>query len=91
MYPGFPSPPFTHEGLNKTFGFPVPPPFVTFLNALCEDCASGEAVYNRVVDSLRWFLVNCEYIIEGDARYEQTPPELFPIAMTGVDAAISGT
>jgi len=90
MYPGFPSPPFTHEGLNKTFGFPVPPPFVTFLNALCEDCASGEAVYNRVDDSLRWLLVNCEYIIEGDARYEQTPPELFPIAMTGVDGGHFG-
>jgi hypothetical protein len=86
MYLGFPAPPFTRENLTRHFGFPVPPPFVTFLNALCEDCASGEAVYNRVVDSLEWLLVS-EY---GDYRYQQTPPELFPIAMTGVDGGHFG-
>ena len=87
MYPGFPSPPFTHESLTKIFGFPVPPPLVVFLNALCQDCASGEAVYNRVADSLEWLLVVSEY---GDARYQQTPPELFPIATTGVDGGHFG-
>jgi hypothetical protein len=86
MYPAFPAPPFTREGLARHFGFQVPPPFVTFLNALCEDCASGEAVYNRVVDSLEWLLVS-EY---GDSRYQQTPPELFPLAMTGVDGGHFG-
>ena len=86
MYPAFPAPPFTREGLTRHFGFPVPAPFVTFLDTLCEDCASGEAVYNRVVDSLEWLLVS-EY---GDSRYPQTPPELFPIAMTGVDGGHFG-
>jgi len=86
MYPDFPAPPFTREGLTRHFGFPVPPPFVAFLNALCEDCASGEAAYNRVVDSLEWLLVS-EYV---DGRYQQTPPELFPIAMTGVDGGHFG-
>ena len=58
MYPAFPAPPFTREGLARHFGFQVPPPFVTFLIALCEDCTSGEAVYNRVVGSLEWLLVS---------------------------------
>ena len=57
-----------------------------FLNALCEDCATGEAVYSRVVDSLEWLLVS-EY---GDSRYQQTPPELFPIATSGVDGGHFG-
>jgi hypothetical protein len=81
-----PVPPFACESLTRYFGFPVPPPFVTFLNALCEDCASGEAVYNRVVDSWEWLLVS-EF---GDSRYQQTPPELFPIATTGVDGGHFG-
>jgi hypothetical protein len=74
MYLGFPAPPFTRESLTRHFGFPAPPPFVTFLNALCEDCALGEAVYNRVVDSLEWLLVS-EY---GDYRYQQTPTGAVP-------------
>ena len=77
---------FTRESLSRHFSYPVPPPFVTFLNALCEDCASGEAVYSRVVDSLEWLLVS-EY---GDSRYQQTPPELFPIATSGVDGGHFG-
>jgi hypothetical protein len=86
MYPAFSAPPFTREGLTRSFGFPVPPPFVTFLNALSADCASGEAVYNRVDD-----LLGCSLVSEdGDFRYQQTPPELFPIAMTGVDGGHFG-
>jgi hypothetical protein len=49
---------FTRESLSRHFSYPVPPPFVTFLIALCEDCTSGEAVYNRVVGSLEWLLVS---------------------------------
>jgi hypothetical protein len=86
MYLRFPAPPFTCESLTCHFGVPAPPPFVTFLNALCEDCASGETVHNRVVDSLEWLLVG----EDGDYRYQQTPPELFPIAMTGVDGGHFG-
>ena len=81
-----PAPPFTRESLSSNFGFLVPPPFVVVLNALCEDCASGNAVYDRVDDALHWLLVR-ESI---DYRYGQTPPELFPIAQTGVDGGHFG-
>jgi hypothetical protein len=80
----FPAPPFTRESLTSTFGFPVPLPFVTFLNALCQDCATGEAVRERVADVLEWDLA------DEDQRYQQTPPELFPIAGTGVDGGHFG-
>jgi len=78
----FPAPPFTRESLTSTFGFPVPLPFVAFLNALCQDCANGEAVRARVADVLEWDLA------DEDQRYQQTPPELFPIAGTGVDGGL---
>jgi hypothetical protein len=80
----FPVPPFTRESLTSTFGFPVPQPFVGFLNALCQDCATGKAVYERVADALEWDLA------EEERRYQQTPPELFPIAGTGVDGGHFG-
>ena len=44
---GLPAPPFDAENLTYAFGFPVPPPFATLLNALCEDCGSAAAAYNR--------------------------------------------
>jgi hypothetical protein len=53
MYLGIFAPPFTRESLTHHFGFPVPPPFVTFLNALCQDSATGEAVHQRVADVWR--------------------------------------
>ena len=74
-----PAPPFDCEGLTSSFGFPIPPPFVTVLTALCEDCRSAEAAYDRVDQSLGWLLAG------DDQRYPQTPPELFPIAATGAD------
>jgi hypothetical protein len=80
----FSVPPFTPDSLTSTFGFPVPLPFVGFLNALCQDCATGEAVYERVADALEWDLA------DEDRRYQQTPPELFPIAGTGVDGGHIG-
>lgn len=79
-----PVPPFTRESLISTFGFPVPLPFVRFLNALCQDCVTGEAAYERVADALEWDLA------DEDRRYQQTPPELFPIAGTGVDGGHFG-
>ena len=41
---------FTRERLIRDVGIPVPP-FVTFLNTLCENCVSGEAAYNGVINS----------------------------------------
>lgn len=67
-----------------SFGFPVPPPFVTLLNALCEGCDSAEAVRERIDSTLGW------YLADVDARYERTPPELFPFAVTGVDGGHFG-
>jgi hypothetical protein len=37
------APPFDAENLTYAFGFPVPPPFVTLLNALGEGCGSAAA------------------------------------------------
>src|SRR5262245_23489276 len=39
------APPFDAENLTYALGFPLPPPFVTLLNALCEDCRSAAAAY----------------------------------------------
>jgi hypothetical protein len=75
-----PAPPFTRQNLNSTFGFPVPMPFVAFLNALCQDCSTGEAVCGRVNVTLGWDLAG-----EDLLRYPGTPPELFPIAGTRAD------
>ena len=80
----FPALPFSRESLTSTFGFPIPLPFVTFLNALCQDCTTDEAVCERVADVLQ-----CDLAGE-EQRYEQTPPELFPIAGTGVDGGHIG-
>jgi len=84
MRVALPMPPFDRESLTASFGFPVPPPFVTLLNALCHDCGSAEAACERIDDALHWLLAG------DDQRYTQTPPELFPIAATGVDGGHFG-
>jgi len=84
MLCNFPAPPFNRKSLTSTFGFPIPAPFVTFLNALCQDCTTGEAADQRVADVLGWDLA------DERQRYQQTPPELFPIAGTGVDGGHFG-
>jgi hypothetical protein len=75
------APPFDAQNLTYAFGFPVPPPFVTLLNALCEGCGSAAAAYERVEDALG------SYLTDHEIRYGYllSPPELFPFAATGVD------
>jgi hypothetical protein len=70
-----PTPPFDCEGLTSSFGFRVPSPFVTLL----QDCGSAEAADERAAKTLGLRLTG------DDARYQDTPPELFPIATTGFD------
>jgi hypothetical protein len=84
MWVALPPPPFDRDSRSAAFGFPVPPPFVAVLNALCQDCADGEAACERVDDALHWLLAG------ADQRYTQTPPELFPIAATSVDGGPFG-
>ena len=79
-----PTPPFIRDGLTSLVGFPVPASFVAVLNALCHDCESAEAACERIDDALGWDLAGDEQ------RYTQTPPELFPIAGTGVDGGHFG-
>src|SRR5215510_4766848 len=81
------APPFDAENLTYAFGFPVPPPFVTLLNALCEGCGSAAAAYERVEDAL-----GGSYLTEHEIRdgYDLSPPELFPFAATGVDGGYFG-
>jgi hypothetical protein len=57
---------------------------VAVLNTLCHDCESAEAACDRIDDALGWSLAGDEQ------RYTQTPPELFPIAATGVDGGHFG-
>src|SRR5215472_503603 len=78
------APPFDAAKLSANFGFPVPPPFVTLLNALCADCGSAKAACERLEDVLGWVPAG------DDMRYDGTPPELFPIAGTGVDGGHFG-
>jgi len=80
------APPFDAENLTYAFGFPIPPPFVTLLNALCEGCGSAAAAYERVRDALGSDLTDHE-IRDG---YDLSPPELFPFAATGVDGGYFG-
>jgi hypothetical protein len=81
------APPFDAENLTYAFGFPVPPPFVTLLNALGEGCGSAAAAYERVEDAL-----GGSYLTEHEIRdgYDLSPPELFPFAATGVDGGYFG-
>ena len=78
------APPFDAAKLSPNFGFPVPPPFVTLLNALCADCGSAKAACERLEGVLGWIPAG------DDMRYDGTPPELFPIAGTGVDGGHFG-
>src|SRR5215472_9582015 len=80
------APPFDAENLTYAFGFPVPPPFVTLLNALCEDCRSAAAAYNRFEEVFGSDLTDHD-IRDG---YDLSPPELFPFAATGVDGGHFG-
>jgi hypothetical protein len=78
------APPFNAENLTENFGFAVPPPLVALLNAVCEGCGSAEAACERLDDVLGWWPAG------DDRRYGGTPPELFPIASTGVDGGHFG-
>jgi hypothetical protein len=78
------APPFDAEKLSANFGFPVPPPFVTLLNALCADCGSAKAACERFSAVLGWDPAG-DYM-----RYDMTPPELFPIAAKHVDGVHFG-
>ena len=80
------APPFDAENLTYAFGFPVPPPFVTLLNALCEGCGSAAAAFKRFEDAFGSHLTDHE-IRDG---YDLSPPELFQFAATGVDGGHFG-
>lgn len=84
MRVSLPNPPFDLEALRAAFGFNVPDAFNDVLNALCLDCQSAEEACGRVEQTLGWLLA------DDDQRYQQTPPELFPIAATGVDGGHFG-
>jgi hypothetical protein len=73
------APPFDAENLAYAFGFPVPPPFVMLLNALCEGCGSAPAAYERVEDALGSYLTDHESI-DG---YDLSPPEFVPVRRDG--------
>jgi len=83
---GLAAPPFDAENLTYALGFPVPPAFVTLLNALCEDCGSAAAAYNRFEEAFGSDLTDHD-IRDG---YDLSPPELFPFAATGVDGGHFG-
>jgi len=80
------APPFDAENLTYAFGFPVPPPFVTLLNALCEGCGSAAAAFTWFEDAFGSHLTDHE-IRDG---YDLSPPELFQFAATGVDGGHFG-
>jgi hypothetical protein len=73
------------ESVSQAFGFPVPLPFANFLIKLYEFCdrdnqkcaALFERLTGQMLDGVR-------------TRYQQTPPELFPIASMGVDGVHFG-
>jgi len=73
------------ESIAQAFGFPVPLPFAKFLITLYEfskrDNQNCAALFERLTGQM----------LDGvNARYQQTPPELFPIASMGVDGVHFG-
>lgn len=76
----FPNSLNSYEGISFTFGFPVPITFARSLAGLYEysgkDNKKSLALFERLTGLM----------LDGaNARYQQTPPELFPIASLGVD------
>jgi hypothetical protein len=66
--------------LNILFEFPVPSVFVTVMKAFWEVARESGDTLAILVDEL------CGFHPEGEeCRYQQTPPELFPIGRPGVD------
>jgi hypothetical protein len=79
-----PNPPFQPETLGQAFGFQPPSILVDVLNEICRGCRTAEAACDRVDETLGWILA------DEEQRYQNTPPELFPVAATGVDGGHFG-
>jgi hypothetical protein len=75
----------TRETLAEAFGFPLPAAFAEIVMlASREATAAGE-------DVSFFFEEACGFCLAGEeARYQQTPPELFPIGSMGVDGVHYG-
>jgi hypothetical protein len=70
----------SYEGISFTFGFPVPVAFAQFLSGLYEYCRQDGKKCLALFERLTHLM------LDGlDARYQQTPPEMFPFASLGVD------
>jgi hypothetical protein len=75
----------TYEGIAFTFGFPVPKLFAQLISGLYE-YSHGDA--RKVFDLFERLT---HLMLDGmNARYQQTPPEVFPIASLGVDGVHYG-
>jgi hypothetical protein len=64
----------------KFFGFEIPNPLAAVIDTLCSQ-VGGDTDRCRAL----FFEVTGYFFVGQDARYQQTPPELFPIGTMGVD------
>lgn len=75
----------SQASLTALLEFPVPAPLVSILTTFWEASQQSGQSLNVILDDL------CGFYLEGyESRYQQTPPELFPIGRTGVDGVHYG-
>ncbi|MCC7358628.1 MAG: hypothetical protein IT317_04080 [Anaerolineales bacterium] len=74
-----------YKGIAFTFGFPVPRAFAAMISGLYEFSRGDARKVFEMFERLTHLMLD-----GANARYQQTPPELFPIASLGVDGVHYG-
>src|SRR5688572_28711137 len=76
--------PPTRESLSTEYGFRVPEAFATVGRVAFEACCDQNEAFQAFYADI------CDLYLGPDRRYQQTPPELFPIGGMGVDGVHYG-
>src|SRR3712207_4947917 len=74
----------TRESLSAEYGFPVPEAFVTVVRVAVDACRGRDEEFGSFYSDI------ADLYLTPDCRYQQTPPELFPIGRMGVDGVHYG-
>lgn len=85
MFASFQEDSLDRESLSRAFGFRIPEAFVSVIRALYEQSDGDGEKYNVCFAEATGFC-----LAGKDARYPQTPPELYPVGTMGVDGVHFG-
>src|SRR5438552_8359765 len=75
----------TRTSISRALGYTVPEPFVALIQSLYEQSGKDEAKWPHLFRAITGL-----DLAGPDARYPNTPPELFPFAHLGVDGVHYG-